>query len=237
MTFAARLALGAAVLTLGFGACSLNLASAADLNKPIPAASVDTSKANAGASETIVLAGGCFWGQQGVFQHVKGVTKVVAGYSGGEKKTATYEQVITETTGHAEAVEITFDPRIISAGDLLRIYFSVAHDPTQLNRQGPDRGTSYRSEIFFNTPEQQKIATAYIKQLTDAKIFPAPIVTKVEANKGFYPAEGYHQDYLIHNPTYGYIVVNDLPKVENLKKIWPDMWAEKPVMITKMASR
>jgi peptide-methionine (S)-S-oxide reductase len=184
-----------------------------------------------------VLAGGCFWGQQGVFQHVKGVTKVVAGYSGGEKKTATYEQVITETTGHAEAVEITFDPRIISAGDLLRIYFSVAHDPTQLNRQGPDRGTSYRSEIFFNTPEQQKIATAYIKQLTDAKIFPAPIVTKVEANKGFYPAEGYHQDYLIHNPTYGYIVVNDLPKVENLKKIWPDMWAEKPVMITKMASR
>jgi peptide-methionine (S)-S-oxide reductase len=236
MTLSARLALGAAVLTLGFGACGLNLASAADLNKPIPAAVIDTPKNNAATSETIVLAGGCFWGQQGVFQHVKGVTKVVAGYSGGTKATATYDQVTTETTGHAEAVEITFDPRVVSAGDLLQIFFSVAHDPTQLNRQGPDRGPSYRSEIFYTSPKQKEIATAYIKQLGETKLFSGPIVTKVEALKAFYPAEGYHQDYLIHNPTARYIVVNDLPKVENLKRVWPDMYSEKPVMITKMGS-
>lgn len=236
MTLAARLAVGAAALTLAFGACSLNVAAAADLNKQIPAPTLDNAKAKAGASETIVLAGGCFWGQQGVFQRVKGVTKVVAGYSGGEKKTATYQQVITETTNHAESVEITFDPRVVSVGDLLRVYFSVAHDPTQLNRQGPDTGSSYRSEIFFNTPDQQKIANAYIKQLTDAKIFPGPIVTRVEANKGFYPAEASHQDYLIHNPTARYIVINDIPKVQNLQKVWPEMYSDKPVMITKMGS-
>ena len=236
MTLSNRLALGAAILTLGFGACGLNIASAADLNKPIPAAVVDAPKAKAATSETLVLAGGCFWGQQGVFQHVKGVTKVVAGYSGGTKETATYRQVGTETTGHAEAVEITFDPRVVSAGDLLRIFFSVAHDPTQLNRQGPDSGPSYRSAIFYATPKQQEIAAAYIKQLGEAKLFSGPIVTKMEALKAFYPAEGYHQDYLIHNPTAGYIVANDLPKVENFKRIWPGMYSDKPVMITKMGS-
>ena len=236
MTFAARLALGAAVI-FGFGACNLNRASAADLDKPIPAAQLDAPKAKAGASETVVLAGGCFWGQQGVFQHVKGVTKVVAGYSGGKKETATYDQVTTETTNHAEAVEITFDPRVVSFGDLLKIYFSVAHDPTQLNRQGPDSGTSYRSEIFFNTQLQQQIANAYIKQLGDAKIFGTPIVTKVEANQGFYAAEGYHQDYLIHNPNALYIVMNDLPKVAALKRVWPDLYSETPVMITKSSAR
>lgn len=236
MTLSARLALGAALLTLGFGACGLNLASAADLNKPIPAAVIDTPMDKTATSETLVLAGGCFWGQQGVFQHVKGVTKVVAGYSGGTKATATYDQVTTETTGHAEAVEITFDPRIVSAGDLLQIFFSVAHDPTQLNRQGPDRGPSYRSEIFYNSPKQREIATAYIKQLGETKLFSGPIVTKVEALKAFYPAEAYHQDFLIHNPNHGYIVVNDLPKVANLKRVWPDMYSEKPVMITKKGS-
>src|ERR1700750_2343216 len=159
----------------------LGPASAGDLNKePPPAASDPASPA---PREVAVLAGGCFWGQQGVFEHVKGVTRVVAGYSGGKKETATYDQVTTETTNHAEAVEITFDPRQVSFGDLLKVYFSVAHDPTQLNRQGPDRGSSYRSQVFFNTPMQEKIANAYIKQLTDAKIFPAPIVTRVEANK------------------------------------------------------
>lgn len=236
MAFSVRRAAGAAVLALAFGACNFNLASASDLNKPIPAAVIDAPKAKAATTETIVLAGGCFWGQQGVFQHVKGVTKVVAGYSGGTKETATYRQVGTETTGHAEAVEITFDPRVVSAGDLLRIYFSVAHDPTQLNRQGPDSGPSYRSEIFYTSPKQQEIAAAYIKQLDAAKLFPRSIVTKVEALKAFYPAEDYHQDYLIHNPTSGYIVVNDLPKVENFKRVWPDMYVEKPVMITKMGS-
>ena len=236
MTLSARFAVGAAAFALMFGACNLNLASAADLNKPIPVAVVDAPKAKATASEIIVLAGGCFWGQQGVFQHVKGVTRVVAGYTGGTKETATYRQVGTETIGHAEAVEITFDPRVVSAGDLLRIFFSVAHDPTQLDRQGPDKGSSYRSEIFYTSPKQQEIATAYIKQLGAAKLFSGPIVTKVEALKAFYPAEGYHQDFLIHNPTSGYIVVNDLPKVANFKRVWPDMYVEKPVMITKMGS-
>jgi peptide-methionine (S)-S-oxide reductase len=230
MTFKSRLAIGAAVLALCAGGLSLS-AGAADLDKPIPAPTVDAPKAGAATSETVVLAGGCFWGQQGVFEHVKGVTRVVAGYSGGKKETAHYNLVGTETTGHAESVEITFDPRVVSFGDLLKVYFSVAHDPTQLNRQGPDSGPSYRSEIFFNTPTQEKIATAYVKQLTDAHIFPGRIVTRIEANKGFYPAEGYHQDYLIHNPDAGYIVVNDLPKIEALKKVWPSMYRDQPVML------
>ena len=163
-------------------------ASAGDLNLPIPAAASDP--ANAAASETAVLAGGCFWGQQGLFEHVKGVTRVVAGYAGGDKATATYEQVTTETTGHAESVEITFDPRQVSFGRLLQIYFSVAHDPTQLNRQGPDTGTSYRSEIFATSPVQAATAKAYIAQLDAEHVFAAPIVTKVEPLKGFYRAEG-----------------------------------------------
>ncbi len=186
-------------------------ARAEDLDRKIPAPALDPS--STASSETVVLAGGCFWGQQAVFEHVKGVTKVVAGYSGGAKETATYPQVITETTGHAEAIQITFDPRQVSFGTLLQIYFSVAHDPTQLNFQGPDEGTSYRSEIFFASPAQEKTARAYIAQLGAAHIFSQPIVTKVGTLKGFYAAEAYHQDYLIHNPTQPYIVINDLPKL------------------------
>ena len=190
--------------------------------------------ANAASTETVVLAGGCFWGQQAVFEHVKGVSKVVAGYSGGAKDTATYPQVTTETTGHAELVEITFDPRVVSFGKLLQVYFSVAHDPTQLNYQGPDEGPSYRSEIFFSMPDQEKTAHAYIAQLQAARIFSGPIVTKVEKLKGFYPAEGYHQDYLIQHPTQPYIVYNDLPKLEALKRVWPEFYRPEPV---RLASR
>ncbi len=205
---------------------------AEDLDRKIPAPALDP--ANAVSSETVVLAGGCFWGQQAVFEHVKGVTRVVAGYSGGARQTATYPQVTTETTGHAEAVQITFDPRLVSFGTLLQIYFSVAHDPTQLNFQGPDTGSSYRSEIFFASPAQEKTARAYIAQLGAAHIFSQPIVTRVEALKGFYAAEGYHQDYLIHNPTQPYIVINDLPKLAALQKVWPELYRPDPV---RLASR
>lgn len=203
-----------------------------DLDKKIPAPGLDP--ASTAASETIVLAGGCFWGQQAVFEHVKGVTKVVAGYSGGAKQTATYPQVTTETTGHAESVQITFDPRVVSFGKLLQVYFSVAHDPTELNFQGPDEGTSYRSEIFFATPEQEKTARAYVAQLGGAHIFAHSIVTRIEPLKGFYAAEGYHQDYLIHNPTQPYIVFNDLPKLAALKQVWPELYRPDPV---RLASR
>lgn len=219
----ALLALAFAVLTVP--AC------AADLNKRIPAPALDP--ASAAQSETLVLAGGCFWGQQGVFQHVKGVSKVVAGYSGGTKATATYEMVTTETTGHAEAVQITFDPKVISAGKLLQIYFSVAHDPTELNRQGPDSGPSYRSEIFFASDAQEKTARAYVAQLTAAKIFAQPIVTKIERVQGFYPAEGYHQDFLAKNPNHGYIVMFDLPKLAALKAVWPEYYRDTPVLLTQ----
>ena len=204
-------------------------ARADDLDKQIPAPTLDP--ANSAASETAVLAGGCFWGQQGLFEHVKGVTRVVAGYSGGLKATATYPQVTTETTGHAESVQITFDPKQVSFGRLLQIYFSVAHDPTELNRQGPDEGTSYRSEIFAATPDQQKTAQAYIAQLQAAHLFPGAIVTKVEPLKGFYPAEAYHQDFLVHNPTYPYIVYNDLPKLAALKSVWPQYYRADPVLM------
>lgn len=203
-----------------------------DLDKRIPAPALDP--AGATASETAVLAGGCFWGQQAVFEHVKGVTKVVAGYSGGAKETATYPQVITETTGHAEAIQITFDPRVISFGRLLQIYFSVAHDPTQLNFQGPDVGPSYRSEIFIAGPDQEKTARAYIAQLGDAHVFRQPIVTKVGPLKGFYAAEAYHQDYLIHHPDEPYIVINDLPKLAALQRVWPQFYRPDPV---RLASR
>jgi peptide-methionine (S)-S-oxide reductase len=211
-----------------FGATAAN---AQDLDKQIPAPALDP--ASKAASETAVLAGGCFWGQQGVFEHVKGVTKVVAGYSGGEKATATYDQVTTETTNHAESVQITFDPKQVSFGRLLQIYFSVAHDPTQLNRQGPDSGTSYRSEIFAASPEQEKTARAYIAQLEAAHVFAAPIVTRVEPLKGFYAAEGYHQDFLVHNPTYPYIVYNDLPKIAAFKQVWPQYFRADPVLLAK----
>jgi len=218
-----------AVLALFLAGCGVN---AQTSGRQLPSPIVDTPAAEAKGSEVAVLAGGCFWGLQGMFEHVKGVTKVVAGYSGGEKETAHYEMVGTETTGHAESVEITFDPKVISYGQLLRLFFSVAHDPTQLNRQGPDSGPSYRSEIFFATPSQERVARAYIDQLTKAKVFSSSIATKVEPLKAFYAAEDYHQDYLIHHPTQPYIVFNDLPKIEALKKTYPDQYREKPVMVT-----
>jgi peptide-methionine (S)-S-oxide reductase len=228
MTMTLRtIAAAAAIATL----CGFSAACADAVNKPIPAAAVDAAKTGAPPSETAVLAGGCFWGLQGVFEHVKGVTKVVAGYSGGAKATAIYELVGTETTGHAESVQVTFDPRIVSYGELLRVYFAVAHDPTELNRQGPDSGTSYRSEIFTASPAQAKIANAYVAQLTAAHVFGSPIVTRIEPLKGFYAAEDYHQDFLVHNPDYPYIVVNDMPKIAALKSVLPALYRDKPVLL------
>ena len=202
---------------------------AADLNKEIPAALSDP--ANPAESEIAVLAGGCFWGQQGLFEHVKGVTKVVAGYSGGDKHTAEYDKVSDGDTGHAESVEITFDPRQVTFGQLLQIFFSVAHDPTEINRQGPDRGSQYRTEIFAASPQQEATARAYIAQLDAAHIFAAPIATKVGPLKAFYAAEDYHQDYLVHNPQSAYIQINDLPKIAALKRVWPGYYRDKPVLL------
>ena len=182
-------------------------------------------------SETVIFAGGCFWGVQGVFQHVKGVKKAVSGYAGGAANTAQYERVSNGDTGHAEAVEVTFDPGQVSYGSLLQIYFSVAHNPTELNRQGPDHGTQYRSAIFVKSPEQQRIAQAYIAQLDSARSFDKPIVTKLETYNGFYPAEEEHQDFLTEHPTYPYIVINDLPKVAQLKQLYPQRYQEKPVLV------
>ncbi|WP_338584851.1 peptide-methionine (S)-S-oxide reductase MsrA [Pseudomonas sp. MAG733B] len=182
-------------------------------------------------SETAVFAGGCFWGVQGVFQHVKGVKDAVSGYAGGAANTAQYERVSNGNTGHAESVEVTFDPTQVSYGTLLQIYFSVAHNPTELNRQGPDTGTQYRSAIFTKNAEQQKVAEAYIAQLDAAKSFSKPIVTKLESYNGFYPAEEEHQDFLTEHPTYPYIVINDLPKVAQLKQLYPDRYQDKPVLV------
>jgi len=189
-------------------------------NFPDPA--VDTPRA-AGKSEIAVLAGGCFWGMEGVFESLKGVSEVVSGYAGGSAKTAHYEIVSTGTTGHAESVRITYDPSQISYGQLLKVYFSVAHDPTELNRQGPDSGTQYRSEIFYTNEEQKKVAEAYIQQLTQAKVYRKPIVTKLEPLQKFYPAEEHHQHFMARNPNYPYIVYNDAPKVRNLHKQFPEM--------------
>jgi peptide-methionine (S)-S-oxide reductase len=193
---------------------------------PIPPLSADVPLAQAPGRETAVFAGGCFWGVQSVFQRVKGVLATTAGYSGGAAKTATYQQVITETTGHAESVEVIYDPSQITYGQLLRIYFSVAHDPTELNRQGPDVGTSYRSAIFYSNEEQKRLAEAYIAQLDQAKVFSKRIVTEVTPLKAFYRAEDYHQDYAYHNPFNSYIQVCDLPKISALKKQFPELFVE-----------
>jgi len=189
---------------------------------PDPAA--DTPLAVTHGSSKAVLAGGCFWGLQAVFQHVKGVIHVTAGYSGGSADTAQYETVSTGTTGHAESVEVTYDPAQVTYGQLLKVYFEVAHNPTELNRQGPDEGTQYRSSIFYGAPEQQKVAQDYIAQLQTAKVFPRPIVTQVVPLKAFYAAEGYHQDYARLHPTQPYIAYYDLPKVANLQKELPDLY-------------
>ncbi len=191
---------------------------------------VDNPKAP-GPLQTAVLAGGCFWGVQGVFEHVRGVQKVVAGYAGGDKSTAQYETVSSGRTGHAESVRITFDPAQVSYGQLLQIAFSVVSDPTLLNRQGPDTGTQYRSAIFYADDTQKKIAEAYIAQLDAAHVFARPIVTRIEPLKGFYAAEDYHQDYLVHNPTQPYIAYNDIPKVENFKKLFPEIYSGQPVLV------
>jgi peptide-methionine (S)-S-oxide reductase len=184
-------------------------------------------------SETIVLAGGCFWGVQGVYQHMKGVTSAVSGYSGGKKETASYEIVSGGDTGHAESVEVTFDPKAVSLGKILQVYFSVVHNPTELNRQGPDSGTQYRSAIFTTSADQEKVAKAYIAQLDKAKVYSDPIVTKVSKLEKFYPAEAYHQDYATINPTQPYIAYYDLPKIENLSKLFPQDYRDKPVLVSE----
>ena len=190
-----------------------------------------------GASrEVTVLAGGCFWGVQGVFQHVDGVISAVSGYAGGSRDTAQYETTSSGRTGHAESEQITFDPHRITYGRILQIYFSVAHDPTELNRQGPDVGTQYRSAIFPQNPEQRRIAAAYIAQLNAAKLFPAPIVTSIEPGKEFYPAEASHQNYLTLHPYQPYIATNDLPKVQALKELFPDSYRKTPVLVAAVRS-
>jgi peptide-methionine (S)-S-oxide reductase len=204
--------------------------SAAEESRVIPPPAA-TEPAGQEGTQVAVLAGGCFWGVQGVFQHVKGVTNAVSGYAGGEKKTAQYETVGSGRTGHAESVRITFDPRQISYGRILQIYFSVAHNPTELNRQGPDVGTQYRSAIFPTNAEQARVAKTYIGKLNQAHAFDAAIVTKIEPGKEFFPAEDYHQDFLTLHPTYPYIVYNDLPKIDDLKRIFPDIYRADPVLV------
>ena len=194
---------------------------------PLPAPAVDIPAASVQGPQTAVFAGGCFWGVEAVFRHVKGVSKAVSGYAGGSFKTADYERVSTGSTGHAESVEVTYDPTQVSYGELLRIFFSVAHDPTQLNRQGPGYGTQYRSAIFFVSDDQKRIAQAYIDQLGQAKVYPNAIVTQVVALPAFYAAEAYHQNYLALHPTQPYIVYNDLPKLAQLKQQFPDRYVAK----------
>jgi peptide-methionine (S)-S-oxide reductase len=214
-----------AAALLGTAACSAAIGAERMVTAPAPVAD-DALKA--GPLQTAVFAGGCFWGVEGVFERVKGVQSVRSGYAGGAKPTAVYEVVGSGLTGHAEAVEIKYDPAKVSYGTLLRVLFSVAHDPTQLNRQGPDSGTQYRSAIFPQNADQARLAKAYVAQLTAVKTWPAKIVTTLEPGKAFYPAEGYHQNYLRLNPDYPYIVYNDLPKVAGLKQRFPALWSEKP---------
>ena len=224
----------AAVLTFAIALIGRPGLYAAERATVVPAPTFDNSKA-AGPLQTAVLSGGCFWGTQGVFEHVKGVRRVLAGYAGGQASTASYETVSSGTTGHAESIRVVFDPAEISYGEILRVFFSVAHDPTQLNRQGPDEGTQYRSSIFYADATQQKIATDYIAQLQQAHVFSRPVVTRVDPLQGFYPAERYHQDYLFHNPDQPYIVYNDQPKIANLKRVFPDIYQARPVLTTDKA--
>ncbi len=226
------------VLAATFGAATLVsvmslvpslTARAADAARRLPAAALDIPPAKPGL-QTAVFAGGCFWGIQGVFEHVKGVTQAVSGYAGGTVANPDYETVSSGSTGHAESVRVTYDPAVVSYGKLLQIFFSVALDPTQVNRQGPDYGTQYRSEVFAATPEQSHAAAAYIAQLNQTKVFARPIATRVDPLSGFYPAEGYHQDYLERHPDQPYIAFNDIPKVENLKRLFPESYLDKPVL-------
>ena len=229
MLEATRLAWRVAVVLLVAGVAAgflMTKTTIASGRGPIPAPAMDDQLAANPAKLKAVFAGGCFWGTQAVFQRLKGVVDTTAGYAGGSAATATYDQVTTETTGHAESVEVVYDPSRITYGTLLRIFFSVGHDPTQLNRQGPDVGPSYRSAIFYETDRQKQIAQAYIAQLTAAHAFAQPIVTEVSPLKGFYRGEDYHQDYALHNPGNPYIQVCDRPKIEALKKEYPDLFRE-----------
>lgn len=225
-----RLMAGSAVLLGGGLLWQAATLQAAELAVRIPPPALDLPATGQGLQKA-VFAGGCFWGVQGVFQHVKGVQRAVSGYSGGTAAQASYAAVSSGGTGHAESVEITYDPAQVSYGRLLQIFFSVAHDPTQLNRQGPDAGTQYRSAIFAAGPDQLKIAQAYIAQLDASKSFGKPIVTRLEDKPSFFPAENYHQDYMTENPRNPYIVINDLPKVENLQRLFPDSYRDDPVLV------
>jgi peptide-methionine (S)-S-oxide reductase len=216
--------IGSALLLIG---ASIACSSAAASSTPIPDPALDAPLANAKGQQIAVLAGGCFWGIEAVFEHVKGVSDVKSGYAGGSASAAQYEKVSTGQTGHAESVQITYDPSQISYGQLLKVFFSVAHNPTELNRQGPDTGTQYRSAIFYSSEEQKRIAEAYIEQLNKAKVFPRAIVTQVGPLESFHEAEAYHQNYLASHPDQPYIVINDLPKVENLRKQLPGLYKAK----------
>ena len=230
-----RLSLCAAAIgALAIAALAVAPSSAAEDAVVIPPPAADVPPTD--GLQTAVVAGGCFWGVQGVFQHTAGVASATSGYAGGNKMTATYEQVSTGSTGHAESVQIKYDPTKISYGKILQIFFSVVHDPTQLNRQGPDSGTQYRSAIFTTSEEQKKVADAYIAQLNAAKVYSKPIVTKVGALESFFPAEAYHQDYLTLHPNQPYIAYNDLPKVENLKKIFAENYIEKPTLVRSVSN-
>ena len=221
----AVIAVGLAIFAMAPGPSSAETATV------VPAPAIDETAS--AAPQTAVFAGGCFWGVQGVFQHVEGVKNAVSGYAGGAKETAEYEKVGSGRTGHAEAVKITYDPSKITYGRLLQIYFSVAHDPTQLNRQGPDSGTQYRSTVFPVNEEQAKVAKAYIEQLNAANTYGKKLATTIEMSKPFYAAEAYHQDYLTLNPRQPYIVYNDLPKVEALKQMFPNVYRTKPVLVSE----
>ena len=230
-----RRLLAAAALLVGTGAVMTLSAMAGGMGGEArlvpPFAPTTTAAAATAATETAVLAGGCFWGVQAVFQHTKGVTNAVSGYAGGEASTAVYESVGSGSTGHAEAVQVTYDPKQVSYAQLLQIYFSVAHDPTQLNRQGPDSGTQYRSAIFPANDDQAHTARAYVEQLDKAHAFKSPIATRIETGRRFFPAEAYHQDYLARNPRQPYIVFNDLPKLDDLKRLFPQAWRAEPVLV------
>ena len=227
-----RVLLGLAVLLAAAAAGLLTGRSTAEEARVIPVPTLDEPAGQATTPEVAIVAGGCFWGVQGVFQHVAGVTGAVSGYAGGEATTAHYRTVGGGDTGHAESVKITYDPSRISYGRILQIYFSVAHDPTQLNRQGPDTGTQYRSALFTTGPEQEKIAQAYIAQLDAAHIYDRAIVTRIEPGHAFYPAEAYHQDFLTLNPDHPYIAINDLPKVKALARLFPDAYRAEPVLVS-----
>ncbi len=236
MTFRKGLKIGlmlaGVAAALCIGAATLSTAADKPLKLPAPAADLPASS----GLQTVVLAGGCFWGLQGMYEHVNGVKQVVAGYAGGEAATAHYESVGSGTTGHAESIKIEYDPKQISYGQILRLFFSTAHDPTQVGGQGPDEGSQYRSAIFAANDAERQVAEGYIAQLGASGLFHSPIVTKIEPLHGFYAAEGYHQDYLIHHPDSMYIVINDLPKISALHKLYPELYRDKPVMTDEIRS-